>query len=150
MKGKIPALVRIAVGCVFIVSGFLKLVQPYQNFLDVIHRFELVGGRTAVVMAIALPWVEFTGGVFLALGLWFREAAAALWCLNTLFIAALASALLRRLPVENCGCFGEKLSLPVRWTLALDVGLWLLFWFLFKKKELASILSLDRQFSKEK
>ena len=140
---------RLLVGAMFAVAGFTKLIQPYQNFLAVVHSYEIVGGMTAVTVARTLPWVELTLGVFLFLGLWLKAAAFSLWALNTAFIAVAASALWRKLPIEKCGCFGDALSLPLGQLLILDAALWCVLGGLFVLNLQASHFSLDQFFQKK-
>ena len=137
---------RILIGSVFIVSGFIKLMQPYQNFLSVVHSYEILKDPLADWFAIAMPWAEFILGVFLILGLWVRPAILSLWAMNTIFIIALASALIRRLPIQECGCFGESFSLPPQWMLALDVLMWCLFMMMAGYFESTRTFSLDKKF----
>lgn len=146
MKSVLFTALRALLGSVFAASGLIKLLQPSEQFLAVILGFEIVGGFPARLLAVALPWAEFTLGVFLILGLWSSIATLGLWALNSAFILALASVLIRRLPLENCGCFGEKFSLPVWATVLLDLGIWgayLLYWKYGRKHR---SISLDKFF----
>ena len=146
MKKILLLILRLAAGSVFIVSGFLKLTQPYQNFLAVIQRFEVVHGAPAVFFARVMPWVEFVGGVFLVLGFWTRSSTVLLWAMNITFIGVLSSALLRKLPIQECGCFGESLALPVKKTLLIDAGLWIVLAALFVFSSTTVCWGLDRFF----
>lgn len=124
--------IRAGVGLLFVVSGYMKLIEPYQNFLAVIYDYQFVTGWAARGMAMAVPWAELVFGVFLLAGLWVRLSAGALWILNTAFIGVIGSALIRKLPVKDCGCFGHSaVSLSLEKALALDGALWLIFLFLF-------------------
>lgn len=143
---KLLGFLRISVGALFIVSGFMKLMQPYQNFLSVVHSYEILNGSLAEIFSIAMPWAEFILGVFLVLGLWLRPVILTLWGLNTLFIIALASAILRRLPIQECGCFGEKFSLPPQWMLILDILLWFVFMAFAGFFDHTKSFSLDKKF----
>jgi putative oxidoreductase len=126
-KKIIPLSLRLVLGAVFAISGFQKLSTPWQNFAAVIEQYELLKGPAAAMAAQTLPWVEFLSGVFFLLGLLRRVSFPALWAMNTLFVGVLASALLRKLPIDSCGCFGQSLSLPLPAMLALDVFFWALF-----------------------
>ena len=146
MKHSWPAGLRIALGLAFAVSGGLKLMQPSQEFLAVILKFQIIGGLPAQILSIFLPWTEFIGGVFLVLGLWTEAALGALWILNLLFILALGSALARRIPMKDCGCFGERFSLPIWATFILDGVFWAAFWVFWRSKN--RFFSLDSAFQK--
>ena len=120
-------IIRILLGAVFVVSGFQKLAVPAENFQAVIDKFEVVQGPAGAFLSHAIPWWEFIFGIFLILGLWTTQALLALWSLNVLLIGVVFSALFRKLPIEECGCFGEALSLPLPAIFAVDIGLCVLF-----------------------
>lgn len=150
MKKKALFLLRVTVGILFIVSGFTKLMEPYQNFLAVVYQYKVLTGVSAQVFAVAVPWSEFVLGVFLVGGLWIRPAAAVLWLLNSAFLVAIVSALFRRLPIHDCGCFiGSSVSLSLKKVLFLDIGLWAAFLVLFFFAKNADFASLDRYFQKK-
>ena len=115
---------RLVLSAMFVVSGFQKLVSPWQNFAAVIEQYKFLNGPAAAFFAQAMPWVEFLAGVLFLLGLWRVLSFSVLWALNTLFIGVLASALLRKLPIDSCGCFGEALKIPLPVMLSLDAVFW--------------------------
>lgn len=117
------AAVRIGVGLLFAVSGFEKLVSPYQNFQFVIEQYQIVGGEQAAWIARTLPWAELVAGAFFALGLWTPAAGAAVLAMFGVFIGAVGQALVRRLPMDECGCFGELVSIPLPVVLVMDLVL---------------------------
>ena len=140
-------LLRTGLGSVFVFTGFQKLLAPAENFAAVIETFEIVRGAPAQALARTLPWLEFVAGALFALGLWTRASASVLWAMNTVFIGVLAQALWRRLPIEQCGCFGEAVSLSPLQMLAVDAGLWALFLFFFATRNRVEPLSLDKHFN---
>ena len=144
MKKNLLLSLRVLLGAVFLISGFQKLTAPYQNFAAVIGKFELLPDPAAVIMAQTLPWAEFVLGVFLVLGLWERLSLLGLWAMNTVFIAALVSALARKLPIESCGCFGEAIALSLPKILTLDIFLWILFLTFFVLRRSLDLPGLDR------
>ncbi len=148
---RIPILffARVLLGVLFAVSGFTKLLEPYQNFLSVIHTYGILAGAPGMWAARIIPWLELVGGVFLALGLWTRLASMGLWILNSAFIGVLTQALVRHLSLDECGCFGEWFKLKPEDMLKLDVGLWVLFLGLFIFKKQSMLWSLDSCFKKK-
>lgn len=148
MKDKTLTVLRVAAGAVFIFSGLVKLLQPYQNFLAVIDRFQIISGAPAVWTAHALPWMEYLFGVFLVLGLWSRVATAALWLMSTGLIGVILQALARKLPIEDCGCFGEAFSLPLNRVIFIDLALWAALFAVFTFGGEAPAFSVDRFFSR--
>ena len=143
-------LLRIVVAAVFILSGVTKLVQPYQNFLSVIQSYQVLSGWGAVAAARTVPWIEFIFGVFLLLGLWLRLSITALWMLSTVFAGIVVSALIRRLPIGDCGCFGGSFSLSPGQVLFLDAALWAAFAILMLFHNRVKVFSLDNRFENEK
>ncbi len=133
---------RAALGSVFIVSGFQKLLSPPQNFAAIIEKFEVLHGPTVTLLSLTLPWVELIAAIFFVLGLWTTAALAVLWLMNTVFIGVLTSALIRHLPIDQCGCFGKGLSISLPVMLSIDVVLWVLFLICFLLRKKPS-LSLD-------
>ena len=132
MKEKWLETLRVLVGMLFAVSGFVKLLEPTPNFLAVIHRYQVLSGLTAQWVANTFPWAEWILGVFLITGLWRRFSVAGLWILNTVFLTAIGQAWIRGLPFKDCGCFGDRLilfSLPEAF--AADLLLWMAFALLY-------------------
>lgn len=148
-KCKLFFSVRVVLAVIFIVSGYLKLMEPYQNFLAAVYAYKILPAAAAKAFAIGMPWVELIFGVYLLAGLWTRFSLEVLWFLNSLFIAAVASALFRKLPISECGCFGGAASFPLDKILWLDGALWTVFALLFFFSEDAKWLSLDEYFRKK-
>ena len=138
---------RLALGAVFAVSGFQKLASPYQNFAAVIEKFEILKGANAALLAQTLPWLEFVGGVFFILGFWELFCLALLWAMNTVFLGVLAWALMRKLPIDSCGCFGEAVTLSLPKILALDISLWVFFLIYFFGRGRTRAPGLDQIFA---
>jgi hypothetical protein len=115
--------VRVVTGFLLVVSGFEKLVSPYQNFQFVIEQYQVVGGEQAAWIAKTLPWAELIAGAFFMLGLWTTAAGTAVLTMFGVFIGAVGQALVRRLPMDECGCFGELISIPLPAVLVMDLVL---------------------------
>lgn len=139
---------RMLIGIMFIVSGFEKLISPYQNFLYVIEGYDLFPSFLEMMAAHAMPWVEFFLGIFLFLGLWLKWVLRAVLAVMLMFIVIVAQAIIRNLPIGECGCFGDFISLPLSVILLFDAAVFLVTGLLIEKEEKASLLSLDRYFSK--
>jgi uncharacterized membrane protein YphA (DoxX/SURF4 family) len=135
---------RFFIGALFMVSGFSKLMAPYQDFLASIYGYRIVMGPLALWIALALPWAELIVGLYAVLGLWTRPALLVLWGMNFVFLAGLASVVLRGLPLESCGCFGEggPVHLKPSEMIHLDLALTLIFVLLWRARE-TSAFSID-------
>jgi hypothetical protein len=114
--------IRIILGILFIISGGEKLLTPSENFAYVIEGYKVFPLSWANVIAQIFPWVETLTGLFLVLGLWLRPALAVLMLMSASLIGIVGQAILRRLPLDNCGCFGELIHLPLRGVILLDIS----------------------------
>ncbi len=142
-----PAL-RILIGLVFIVSGAEKLIWPYQNFLYVIQGYQLLPPGLDELFARVFPWIEFLLGLFMVLGFWLPITLPGVMLMLSLFIVAVSQALIRKLPMEECGCFGELISFPLPVVIIMDSVLMMLTFFIVRNLKKAETLSLDRYFQK--
>lgn len=113
--------VRIAVGSVFIFSGFAKSIDPYGTLykvdaylaamsLDIWPNLELVG-------VFALCAAEFLVGVFILTGC-FRRSIAIISAIIMAVMLPLTLWIAISEPVDDCGCFGD----------ALVISNWATFW----------------------
>ena len=141
-------LIRIAVGAVFLVSGVEKLLSPYQNFLYAIQAYQLLPGWAEDLTARVFPWIETFGGLFTLLGLWTSWALKSVLVMTTVFITVVGQALLRGIPIDQCGCFGELMHVPPQTIIVFDSVMLLFTMFLLRYPSKISQLSLDRYFSK--
>ena len=131
----------------FVVSGGEKLIHPYQNFLYVVQAYQLFPSFGEELVARVVPWIELILGVFMILGLWLPQTLVGVQWLFFGFILILGQGLLRKLPLSECGCFGEMIHLPPGSTIVMDSFLWLIVFFLRRNPKAASAFSLDRYFS---
>lgn len=108
---------RLFVGGVLIIAGLLKLKAGSHWFLQNILAYSLVKGKSAVLLARWLPWVEILCGGLLLIGLMIPLITVISFTLLLGFTLVVISTFLRGRPV-NCGCFGQKTdskSTQIRW-----------------------------------
>ncbi len=107
-------LLRVLVGAVFVVSGFVKMIDIYgfifkiEEYLAVWH---FVVPRTIILTGAMLLCVfEFAGGVMVATGIWKRMAV---WWLTLIMcgMTLLTAWIYFADPVDDCGCFGDFVKL---------------------------------------
>ena len=118
------ALLRVALGAVFIVASLDKIQNP-DAFVTNIANYRLLPYTVINAIAIVLPWVEVITGTLLILGVWIRASTMIVWGLLLAFSVAISQALARGLDI-SCGCFttnpvAERMSW---WTLIWDL-IWL-------------------------
>jgi len=123
MRGRyVLVLIRIMIGMVYVISGAEKLLQPYGNFLYVVQEYDIVPSVTVeYVVAWLFPWLELFLGGFLLLGLWTRESLMSVGLFSAAFIIAVGQAIIRKLPLAECGCFGDLVGIPLTATLMIDI-----------------------------
>ena len=138
---------RVLIGAVFVVSGFEKLMGPYQNFLYVIQSYALFPAPAEEMAARIFPWVEFFLGVFLVSGLWLDWALAGVMVMLATFIVVVGQAILRGLPIDECGCFGDLISFSLRTVILFDSLVFILTALMYRKKAATGKFSLDGYFN---
>lgn len=123
-------LLRIIVGATFVVSGFVKAIDPmgtvykFQEYFAALEFSSLMGSE--LVLAFALPAVELTLGVMLITGC-LRKLTPILLLLLMAVMLPLTFFLASTNAVPDCGCFGDAFKLS-NWqtfykNVALTVGL---------------------------
>ncbi|MBI4061334.1 MAG: DoxX family membrane protein [Elusimicrobia bacterium] len=136
MKARIPPplglVARALVGAVLVYAGATKAAGPAEEFAIIIGSYDVMPRDMVLTAAAFLPWVEILLGWSLILGLRLRAAAAGAGALFAAFLLALLSALLRGIPLPNCGCFGDAAHFTPLQALLLDLGLAALCWSAWK------------------
>jgi hypothetical protein len=150
MQNKILLLVRVVLGLIFIVSGVEKALGPSENFLYVIQGYEILPDVLARLASWVFPWVELLLGVFILLGLWLDWAFRGLLLMSGSLILMVGQAIVRKLPLDNCGCFGSLVHLPLRGVILLDISIFLLTLVSLRNIERARFFSLDAFYPKNK
>jgi len=111
-KGGLAVLfVRLALGGVFLYAGAIK-IGNLTAFAGDIAAYRLLPHFANYLAAALLPWLEALCGLLLITGWRIRGALAIITLLTAVFMAALASVLVRGLDID-CGCFrhgGAKTS----------------------------------------
>ena len=102
-QGVIVLLCRLIVGGIFIYASLDKLAHP-AGFAQAIYHYRLLPTVLLHPVALLLPVTELILGLGLVLGVARRGSALLAALLTTVFMAAIAIALLRGLDI-SCGCF---------------------------------------------
>lgn len=104
-------LIRLALGGVFLYAGIIKIADPVA-VAGSVAAYRILPYFGNYLAAAVIPWLEAICGLLLIAGWRTRGASAMVLLLNLLFMAVLASTLIRGLDID-CGCFrqgGEKSS----------------------------------------
>jgi putative oxidoreductase len=102
------ALVRVALGGLFVFAGVLKAYDPGAFAIE-IQRYNLIPWIPGAMLAVYLPWLEILVGALLIVKRFDRGALFLMTCLLFVFTFALASAAFRGLGID-CGCFGKAFA----------------------------------------
>ena len=132
-------LVRVLVGLVFTLSGFLKAMDPYGTCYK-IHDYLVALGFTnldsfTLPMAFALNALEFSIGIMLVFN---QKARLAIWLafVLELIFTPLTLWLAMTNAVSDCGCFGDCLPLDNWATFIKNVVLivFIIFLLIYRKR----------------
>ena len=110
IKDIIGLLARLLAGGVFIYAGFIKATAPAEEFAYAIETYKIIPANLAMLAALTVPWIEIYLGVFLAAGVFTGYSALAIGATLLGFEGLLLQAIIRKLPVTSCGCFGASRS----------------------------------------
>ena len=97
-------IVRIALGCIFVYAGFIKLIDP-KAFAKVISQYDLLPESFLAPIAIGLPFAEFLAGLGLIFAI--RGSLSVIFGLLIMFVFVLWYGILRHLDID-CGCFSPE------------------------------------------
>jgi len=127
---------RLLVGIVLVYAAWDKVANP-QAFAISVRAYEIVPVPLSNLFALIVSWSELVAGAMLVLGVFVRSAAGAAFLLFTMFIAALATVLVRGMVID-CGCFGsggEGHSMVGVWMIGRNLVLLAASWFVIRYHE---------------
>ena len=134
---------RLIFATTFIVSGFLKSIDPWGTILTIesylaAYNIMSIPEWLIVIGAVTLGALEMIVGLMLLFNLYTRIASVASVAIMLFFtILTLLSATI--VPVEDCGCFGEWITLTPWQTFAKNAVLLpmaICFWYHYRKEPL--------------
>jgi uncharacterized membrane protein YphA (DoxX/SURF4 family) len=111
---------RLVLGILIAGAGVGKLLD-IPGFVKVIHTYKLnLPAWLAWLIAVGVTVFELILGIAILSG--FHLHTAAVWSIimHTGYFVLLTTALLRKLELKNCGCFGVFLARPLMWYTPLE------------------------------
>jgi len=105
-------LLRFFIGIMFIYACMTKIPYPVE-FAKNVEAFRILPYWSVNMVALFLPWVELSCGLFLIIGLATRASATVLATVLALFTLALVINVFRGSPI-TCGCF-ESVGAQIGW-----------------------------------
>lgn len=123
-RGYLVFILRVTAGTVLALSGYLKAVRSPAEFESTLASYWFFPGVLVGPLARGVPWVELGVGLFLIAGYFTRASAAVGSALFAGFVTVLGQAILRKVPLNDCGCFGQAGPhlLPIQ-ALGLDAAM---------------------------
>jgi len=122
-SGYLSVVLRWYIGILFLYASMVKIPYPAE-FAEALASYQIVPYWALNFVAVYLPWVELTCGLFLILGLSTRAASSIIAFLLVCFAIGQTVNLARGVPI-SCGCF-ENAGDPISWwDIPADLG-WLL------------------------
>ncbi len=128
MKKLVVNLCRLVLAVVFILSGFVKAVDPLgtqykiADYLEALHIGSMVPDMVTLGASVVLSAVEFCIGILLLFAIR-RRLASRLALMMMLVMTPITLWLALYNPVSDCGCFGDALVLTNWQTLWKNVVL---------------------------
>lgn len=121
IKGKIALVLEIMIGCVFVFSGFVKVVDPLGGLYKIVDYLDAFGWAPLKPLGFfgmaLMSAAEFMLGVCMLLGV--RQKLTAIGVLLFMLVMTPITFYLALYnPVTDCGCFGD----------ALVISNWATFW----------------------
>jgi uncharacterized membrane protein YphA (DoxX/SURF4 family) len=110
-KETVVAAIRVVLGAVFFVSGYLKVKETFE-FLQTLAGYQILPSGWEYPAAVIVPRLELLLGLFLIAGLFVRVASAGALVMAVGFGLFVSSALARGLDIE-CGCFAASSKVSV-------------------------------------
>lgn len=132
------ALSRVVIGLTFLLSGFVKIIDPVGVGLIFEEYFKAAGlgdlHTFALLSGVILSATEMLLGICILVGIRMKySASAALFFISFFTVLTLILALFN--PVKDCGCFGEAIKLTNWETFYKNIGLLLFAVLLFLQRE---------------
>ena len=119
----LSVVLRLYIGILFLYASMTKIPYPAE-FTEALASYQIVPYWALNFVAVYLPWVELTCGLFLIIGLSTRAASFIIALLLVCYAIGQAVNLIRGMPI-SCGCF-ENAGDPISWwDIHADLG-WLL------------------------
>ncbi len=128
LKATVVNLCRLVVAATFILSGYVKAIDPLgtqyklQDYAGALHLHDYVPDWLTLWGAVALAAVEFTLGVLVMFAIRRRAVSKVLAALMVVMTTVTVWIFLAD-PVKDCGCFGDAITLTNAQTLAKNIVL---------------------------
>ena len=118
----IPAL-RIILGLLYIITGAIKFPN-LKGFSIIVASYGIIPRKLVKPAAYAQPIIEFAVGLWILSGKYLFYAAIAGLLLMIVANVFVLSALIKKKKMENCGCYGAGIKIPLSWKKFIENLVW--------------------------
>jgi len=148
INGNLIFLFRLIVGFVFIYASVYKIAEP-EIFAKNIDNYDIFPVFIVNIVAILLPWLELTLGLFIIFGVFIKASSWLLSAFMAGFTLLVLITVLRGIDV-SCGCFTSDInSSPVGWKKFFEnIGLLIISLIIYYSDETS--ISAERYFKTNK
>jgi len=118
----IPGL-RVILGVLFIVTGALKLPN-LKGFSIIVASYGLLPRQLVKPAAYIQPFIEFIIGWWILSGKYLLYASIAGLLLMLSANVFVIKGLMQKKKMENCGCYGTAIAVPLTWKKLAENIVW--------------------------
>ncbi len=118
-------LFRLVLGVVLSFAAITKLLN-LGRFSQIIWSYRLLPPTLARISAYAHPFLEFAVGALLLVGAYPFTTALAALVLMSVSTVFLVSALIQKKKMDDCGCYGGFIPIPLSWKKVAENCVWML------------------------
>ncbi len=116
---------RIAAGALLVFAGLTKIANLKGFFVTVV-QYGILTGKLARIFAYSLPFAETLSGILLisAWNIKYGSIIALLVMFSSTF--GVLFALLKQKKMDDCGCFGGTIKVPLSWKKFAENMVWMI------------------------
>ena len=103
----VAVVARLLVGGLIVFSGISKLILPHGEVMALVKQYQVIPDFLIAPIAAGLPWLELASGAALCIGFLTTPAAWLVGAQLVSFSLLMVVVLIVRVPIEDCGCFGN-------------------------------------------
>jgi len=118
-------IVTIVLGILFVITGALK-IPNLKGFSIIVATYNILPRQLVKPAAYIQPFVEFGTGLWLLSGVNTFYAATLSLILMVTADVFVIKGLLEKNKMENCGCFGVAIKIPLTWKKLAENIVWTL------------------------
>ncbi len=121
----VALIIRILLALLFIITGILK-AKNLKKFFIVVVSFDVLKGKLAKLFAYTLPFAEIIVGILVMFNLYPVWSSGLLLLMIVVSTLGVVIALIKRQKIDDCGCYGGALKIPVTWKKVGENSIWIL------------------------